>query len=229
MSALFKEKLENLHSSLMSAHNDTAGYTSPVLGSEREIVTKKLLSHILPPSYRIGSGAIIDQKGRKTGHIDAVIEQPYSLSFPIASDANRLYVAAAVGATFEIKSNLYSQRDEALNKVKEIKNIHRYISVDKELVIYDELKIPTFIVSFKGHKTIKGIQDRFFSFDGSLVSPDGVFVIESEVFYGRSSAGSWYEAKGKAESMLAFISCVTESLRKSHEHKFDLFNYKDLL
>ncbi|MBF8999678.1 hypothetical protein [Vibrio nitrifigilis] len=59
--------------------------------------------------------------------------------------------------------------------------------------------------------------------------PDGVFVIESELFYGRSAAGNWYEGSGKSQSMLAFISCVTESLKVSNQQRFSLSNYFSLL
>ncbi|CAH6888970.1 conserved hypothetical protein [Vibrio chagasii] len=228
MSNLFKEKLENLHSALMSAHKDTIGYTSPVLGAEREIVNKQLLSHILPPSYRVGSGAIIDEDNRNTGHVDAIIEQPFSLSFPVASEANRLYVAGAVGAAFEIKSDLYNQKKEALDKVKEIKKIQRHAVSGSEFVMNDTLRIPTFIVSFKGYSKMSSLTDHFIK-PTDFSYPDGVFIIESELFYGRSAAGNWYEGKGKSQSMLAFISCVTESLKVSNQQQFSLSNYSSLL
>lgn len=228
MSNLFKEKLENLHDTLMGAYNNTIGYTSPILGAEREIVTKQLLSHILPPSYRVGSGAIIDEGNRNTGHVDAIIEQPFSLSFPVASDANRLYVASAVGAAFEIKSDLCKQKDEALSKVREIKSIQRHVFNKDDFVFGDELFIPTFIVSFKGYKTLDSILDNLIKpRNGNY--PDGVFIIESELFYGRSAAGIWYEGIGKSQSMLAFISCVTESLKISNQQRFNLANYSKLL
>lgn len=228
MSNLFKEKLENLHDTLMGAYNNTIGFTSPILGAEREIVTKQLLSHILPPSYRVGSGAIIDEEKRNTGHVDAIIEQPFSLSFPVASDANRLYVASAVGAAFEIKSDLYTQKDDALSKVREIKSIQRHVVKKGDFVFGDALFIPTFIVSFKGHKTMDSIKDNFINPRDSNY-PDGVFIIESKLFYGRSAAGNWYEATGKSQSMLAFISCVTESLKISNQQQFNISKYSELL
>ncbi|EPJ2749093.1 DUF6602 domain-containing protein [Vibrio parahaemolyticus] len=221
---LFKDKLVNIHTNLMSVYNESKGYTSPILGAEREIVTKQLLTHILPPLYRVGSGAIVDEAGTQTGHIDAIIEQPFSLSFPIASDSNRLYVADAVGAAFEVKSDLNVQADDALTKVKEIKNIKRHEIQNGELYFDDTLRIPTFIIGFKGQKKQETIEKKFINPLDSTY-PNGVLILESEIFYGRGSDGKWYMAKGKAESILAFISCVVESLKVVHSKDFKLHRY----
>tara|TARA_A200000159_G_C7323391_1_gene339835 strand:+ start:1299 stop:1994 length:696 start_codon:yes stop_codon:yes gene_type:complete len=227
LSKLLKEKLKNLNATLLKTYSDTVGYTSPVLGAEREVVTKQLLNFILSPGYRVGSGAIIDEKGRETGHVDAIIEQPFSLSFPISSDTNRLYLAGAVGAAFEIKSDLYTQEKEALNKVEEIKALHRYSPDKDEIVEFGTLLIPTFIISFKGPKKIKTLEDNFLK--PSNQNPNGVFIIESGLFCGRASDGTWYKGKGEAESMLAFIACVNRSLEYIESESTDLRGYIDLL
>ncbi|MFQ2132915.1 DUF6602 domain-containing protein [Aeromonas hydrophila] len=225
---LFKDKLVNIHTNLINVYNESKGYTSPILGAEREIVTKQLLTHILPPLYRVGSGAIVDEEGNQTGHIDAIIEQPFSLSFPIASDSNRLYVADAVGAAFEIKSDLNTQADDALTKVKEIKKIKRHELKNGELYFDDTLLIPTFIIGFKGQKKKETIEEKFIKpLDNTY--PNGVLILDSEIFYGRGSDGNWYIATGKAESMLAFISCVVESLKVVHSKDFKLHRYESHL
>lgn len=228
MSKLFKEKLKNLNVTLVKTYNDTVGYTSPVLGAEREVVTKQLLNFILSPGYRVGSGVIVDEKGRETGHVDAIIEQPFSLSFPISSDTNRLYLAGAVGAAFEIKSNLFAQEEEALAKVEEIKALHRYAPVKGEIVEFGTLLIPTFIISFKGPKKIETLEKKFLKPLNNNY-PNGVFIIESGLFCGRSSDGMWYTGVGKAESMLAFITCVNRSLEYIESKSTNLRGYIQLL
>lgn len=225
---LFRRKLESIHSNLMESHRDSSGYSSPIIGAEREAVNKKLLSVILPPGYRVGSGSITDAEGRETGQIDAVIEQPFSLSFPVVSETNRLYLADTVGAAFEIKSNLDVQGQDALNKIREIRSLRQHHIADGMVIKYDRHMIPSFIIGFKGPKTIESLEKKFIDPLDAL-APNGVFVIESALFYGRAAGGDWFMAQGKAESVLGFLSCVIESMRFGAQTKPDVFRYASLL
>ncbi|MER0399082.1 DUF6602 domain-containing protein [Vibrio vulnificus] len=228
MNHLFKKKLENIHSNLMECYRDSQSYSSSITGAEREVVNKELLSLILPPGYRIGSGAIVDADSNETGQIDAVIEQPFSLSFPICSDTNRLYLADTVGAAFEIKSNLYNQKDDAINKIREIKKLKRFHVEGGEHVFFDKLEIPSFIIGFKGHNTTESLEDTFMPARTRHVA-NGVLNVESELFCGRSSDGNWRYGSGKAESILAFLSCVVNSLKHGVREHTDLDRYSVLL
>lgn len=118
MNQLLKNKLENIHFNLMAAYRDSALYAPSISGGEREVICKDLLSFVLPNGYRIGSGTIVDEFGNESGQVDAVIEQPFSISFPVMSDSNRLYLAASVCVAFEIKSDLNSQGKDAIKKIK---------------------------------------------------------------------------------------------------------------
>ncbi|MCF5745013.1 DUF6602 domain-containing protein [Pseudomonas tremae] len=228
MNRLFKRKLENIHSNLMEAHRDSQYYSSSIAGAEREAVKKKLLSLALPPGYRIGSGTIVDATGKETGQVDGVIEQPYSLSFPVATDSNRLYLADTIGAAFEIKSNLNSQGDEALAKIREIRRIQKHHVESDDITLYDLLFIPSFIVSFLGPKKKKTIVDNFINVRNSFF-PNGVLVLESEIFVGRSFEARWYSGEGKAECIHAFLSCLIETLRYGEQNELDLLRYSALL
>lgn len=224
---LFRRKLESIHSNLMESHRDSSGYSSPIIGAEREAVNKKLLSVILPPGYRVGSGSITDAEGRETGQIDAVIEQPFSLSFPVVSETNRLYLADTVGAAFEIKSNLDVQGKDALNKIREIRSLRQHDIQDGMVIKYDRHMIPSFIIGFKGPKTIDSLEKFIDPLDA--LAPNGVFVIESALFYGRAAGGDWFMAQGKVESVLGFLSCVIESMRFGAKTQPDMFRYASLL
>lgn len=226
--ALFKQKLENIHSNLMQRHTDSSYYSSPIIGAEREAVKKELLSFILPPGYRIGSGTIVDAYGAETGQIDAVIEQPFSLSFPIATDTNRLYLADTVGAAFEIKSNLNIQGAEALEKIREIKSLWRHKKKKEEIVLYDKLLIPAYIIAYTGPKKLTTIAKKYINVRDSNY-PNGVLIIDNELFYGRGAGGDWFEVKGKADSMMAFLACVVQSLQFTAQQKIDLLKYSKLL
>jgi len=213
----------------MERHRDSQYYPAPVTGAEREAVKKDLLSLVLPPNYRIGSGTIVDASNRETGQIDAVIEQPFSLSFPIATDTNRLYLADTVGAAFEIKSNLSSQGTDALQKIREIRRLTRRATEKGEIVRHDALRIPCFIIGYTGQSDINAVDGKFMN-PRDVLAPNGVLVLESAVFSGRAAgSGDWYEAKGKAECILAFLSCLIRSLRSGAESETDLDRYIDLL
>ncbi|MEJ8678143.1 hypothetical protein P0C22_06130 [Plesiomonas shigelloides] len=228
MNHLFSRKLENIHSNLMEKHRDTQHYSSPIIGAEREAVSKELLSLVLPPNYRIGSGTIVDASGRETGQIDAVIEHPFSLSFPVATDSNRLYLADTVGAAFEIKSNLSVQGKDALNKIKEIRALTRHHVEKEQFVQFDLLQIPCFIIGFTGQTTIDAVEKNFIDPLDSYF-PNGVLILESEIFYGRTAEGKWHIAKGKAECIFAFLSCLIKSLRIGARSQIDLDRYVNLL
>lgn len=74
-------------------------------GTEREMFVSFLLSQLLPPQYRIGSGMIYDAKGYHSTQLDVVIELPFTPSFSFLSDNPRMYPADTIGAVIEIKSN----------------------------------------------------------------------------------------------------------------------------
>lgn len=212
----------------MEAHRDSIGYAPSISGAEREIIQKKLLSLILPLGYRIGTGTIMDSHGNDSGQVDAVIEQPFSISFPISSENNRLYIASTVCAAFEIKSNLTTQRTDALDKVRKIKSLHRIEVKKGEVYSYDDVNIPTFLIGYKGPKTEKKLENLFVQ-PRDRFYPNGILVIESERFYGRSAGGGWRIAQGKAPSILAFLACVLDSIRYAGSHKTIVDSYVPLL
>ena len=227
MSDLLRTKLRRIQSNLMAGHDDSAGFASAISGAERETVYSSLLSSVLPQGHRASSGAIIDYSGLETGQIDLVVEGPRSISFPVASERNRLFIAATVVAAFEIKSDLKAQKIEALSKVKEIRKLKRYSIKEDDFVIFDRLQIPTFIVGYKGPSDISILERNFFS--RNKFGPNGVLSIDTSLFIGRSPGGDWQYAQGPEAAIFAFLSCLVESLEYySHPPNY-LSEYIDLL
>lgn len=236
--SLFKAKLKNIHEVLMQAYKNTAGFTSPVQGDEREVVIRELLKLVLPVSYRLGKGAIIDSLGNETGQVDAVFEKPFSLSFPISSETNRLYLADSVAAAFEIKSNLYAQVDEAVKKTSEIKRLRRQATAGP-FVMFDEIYVPTFVVGFTGYKTVESLYDKFIPNARAADHINAILVLETGVFLGRAPtrfvngktiAGGWYEREDDPEgAILMFLDCLSNTLRHMVNKEDDLLKYADLL
>lgn len=212
---------------MLECHRDSQKYSSSIIGDEREIFQKNLLSKILPSNYRFGSGTITDSKGRETGQIDTVIELPFSLSFPISTGNNRLYLADSVGAAFEIKSDLFKQWDEAIRKIKEIQELNRYTINENDFALLDDLKIPAFIIAYKGFKNLDTIYKRLQNVE-SRYWPNGILIIESGIFLGLKN-NSHYECVGNSTSILGFVSHLYNYLNKYSKNIVDLNKYSELL
>ncbi|MCW5518818.1 hypothetical protein J1N09_03145 [Aureitalea sp. L0-47] len=227
MNNLFKNKLENIHNNMLECHRDSQKYSSSIIGDEREIFQTNLLSKILPSNYRFGSGTITDSKGRETGQIDTVIELPFSLSFPVSTGNNRLYLADSVGAAFEIKSDLNKQWHEAIEKIKEIQELNRYTIGKDDFALLDDLKIPTFIIAYKGFKKLDTIYKKLEKVE-SRYWPNGILVIESGIFLGLKN-NSHYECTGNSTCILGFVSHLYGYLNRYSKNIVDLDNYSNLL
>lgn len=229
MRNLFSKKIENIHKNMMECHRDSERYSPTITGAEREIFNRELFQKILPTNYRIGAGCIVDSTGDETGQIDAVIELPFSLSFPISSGENRLYLADTIGAAFEIKSDLNKQWDEAIRKVNEIKKLDRIQIKSGDIALLDILKIPAFIIAFKGPKNLDTIYKKL----GNLQIkdwPDGILIIEHGVFYGRAAGcNTVYEAQDPSHAILSFISCLYKVLHKYSTNTVGVDNYHTLI
>lgn len=229
MKELFKKKIENIHSNLIECYRDSQSYSPTITGTEREIFHQNLLTKILPNNYRVGSGTITDHKGNETGQIDLIIELPFSLSFPVSSGDNRLYLADTVGAAFEIKSDLNNQWNNSVNKIREIFEISRTKTKDKnEVIMLHDVQIPSFIIGFKGFKTIDAIEKKLSEIP-SRYWPNGILIIESNIFYGIHGGNGSIISTGKGQCILGFISYLNEILQNYAKKTIDLNNYSDLL
>lgn len=229
MKELFSKKIKNIHKNLMECYEDTKHYSPTITGAEREIFNRELFQKILPNNYRVGAGTIVDSSGSETGQIDAVIELPFSLSFPISSGDNRLYLADTIGASFEIKSNLNTQWDEAITKIKEIKTLNRYKISKGEAASLDNLKIPAFIIAYTGQKKLDTIYKKLESVQVKDW-PDGILIIEDGIFYGRAAGcDSVYEAQNPSGAILAFTSCLYKVLKKYSSNIADIDSYREIL
>ena len=240
--SLFSSKLKNIHTVLMQAYTNTHGFTSPVQGDERETVIRELLRLVLPSSYRLGKGAIVDANGVQTGQVDAVFEKPFSLSFPVSSEQNRLYLADNVAAAFEIKSDLYAQSETAMKKVTEIKRLRRAPAPSGEsgFVMYDELYIPTFIIGFRGYSTLESIYKTFIPNARAADNVNAILNIESGTFVGRRparyehgeevSTSAWYESENDPQgALLMFFDCLSNTLRHRVHAEVDLLKFGTLI
>lgn len=230
MNELFSNKIQSIYDGLMNCYKETQKYSPTITGAEREIFNRELFQKILPISYRVGAGTIVDCNNHMTGQIDAVIELPFSLSFPVSSNENRLFLADTIGAAFEIKSDLNVQWGDAINKIKEIKALNRVDVTKEKYNLADELKIPSFIISFKGPKDIETIFNKIGNLS-SIDCPDGILIIEHGIFYGRAAGCDCvYEVNGDIKrAILTFISCLYKVLKRYSSNSAELDQYYRIL
>lgn len=224
MHDLLKTKLTHLRDSLVTAYRESNDYPAPVQGAEREIFLHNLLMRVIPPQFRIGAGVITDYKGDVSKQIDLVVELPLSLSFPVVG-ANRMYLADTVGAAMEIKSTLdVKQWRDCWDKLRSIRKLARkkLPKADDQIVYIPDYAVPSFIVSYRGPKTLKTIYKHINTKTDPL--PAGIYIIESDLFIGFVD-GQVYEATGAASAMLAFISALYTVLQNRQGHSVALFDY----
>jgi hypothetical protein len=86
-------------------------------GREREHFLELFLYQVFPPTFRFGSGDIMDRRRVRSGQLDFVVEYPFLPSFLLVGPGPRLYLAAGVAAVIEVKSDLQRQwgRSRALS------------------------------------------------------------------------------------------------------------------
>lgn len=219
---LFAKSIEGLHHDLINGYQRTKEFPSAVSGREREIFIEQLLSRILPPGFRFGSGVIIDSTGaNETGQIDLIIERPHSASLPVGISNQRLYAAETVAAAFEVKSNLSKQWGD----VEETWGRLEAMRVLGEPEFYKEDGgqyfghtfdhfVPMFMVGFSGYSSLDGLSKRLGMW-GKRPSFRGAFIVDSGVFIGRSGSHGRQTKNVEAEGprgLAAFISILLDTI-----------------
>lgn len=169
---------------LMGAHRAGGAVSSASRGNEREAFINGFLSEVLPPQFRFGSGDATDNKGRRSGQLDIVVEYPFLPSLPIvAGRSPRLYLAEGIVAVIEVKSNLVSQWDEVTQTAQQLKSIQRDFQYERGVSIGPRAtpSIPLFVVGYSGWKTFSKVKEHVDLNKGI----NGVLVIENGHFFGQ--------------------------------------------
>jgi hypothetical protein len=197
-------RLEGIQEILMAHHSAGRKFPSATKGNEREVLVREFLSKVLPPPFRFGSGAIIDNEGRSTGQLDIVVEFPILPSFPTPGAPERLYLADSVAFVIEVKSNISAQWQELEAKASQLAPLrrswkgHLHFGIDGEMKMQGPSKsrIPLVAVGFEGYATVDSLADRLKKTD-STNRPDSALVLKSGAYISRVS-GATVEAIGAA-------------------------------
>ena len=151
------------------------------------------MSEVLPTPFRFGTGDATDKNGEKSGQLDVVIEFPFGPSLPIVGGTNsRLYLAETVAAVIEVKSNISSQCDQAINTAKQLFCLER--SFGSSMVMGNYLpKIPLFVASYTGWNQLETVEQKITAtqeISGILVIDPGIF-LSSPAFGSIKATGPW--------------------------------------
>jgi len=93
------------------------------LGNVRETLIQGILNRILPSTYEIGSGEVIDSNGNRSKQIDIVVSRR---DFPslLMPSGHRVYLIESVLATIEVKTTLnHDSLDEALENCASVSDL----------------------------------------------------------------------------------------------------------
>lgn len=148
-------------------------------GQERQQFIDHFLAHALPPIYRFGSGDATDATGHRSGQLDVVIEHPFAPNLPIgAGQPTRLYLAEAVAAVIEVKSNLAGQWEEAKKTANAVAPLRRNFALSMSMGSMPSETLPIYVVGYTGWKTIETLRERM----AECPAIKGVLIIERGLF-----------------------------------------------
>jgi len=188
MNNFVQQRLQAYLHHLKLVHQSGSLLASASKGNERDAVIKCILSAVVGPTLRIGTGEITDLGGNQSGQLDIVIEYPHSISLPAPGlpDGPRQYMAEGVCAVIEVKSNLASQWNQVEKSYEKVAPLRRHFTGPRvEFRGGADVSVPYFVVGYRGWGDMDAICRRR---ETSGVS--GIFVIEEEEYCGKTYKGT---------------------------------------
>jgi len=196
---------------------------------ERRVAT--FLRSILPQRYGIGSGHIIDSKGRTSGQIDIVIYDALNgIHLPI-DERYSLFPCESVYAAIEIKSTLTASAGEqpdgtiyeCVEAATKVKSLYRRINGEPDMIQYI-----VFAYQSTWKDDLEQVMKWFHKFtdDTNKGLPDVVFVLESNFLlctYPTIDLGRYSHAFLRTP-LLALASQILQRLERGKVQTPDLWD-----
>ena len=184
MNQAIRERLEGIQRALTALHAGGSLMSSASKGTEREYFVRQFLAQVFPPTFRFGSGDIIDTGGSaSSGQVDVVIEFPYFPSLPLFGADPRIYLAEGVSVAIEVKSNLKDQWAEVCAKGEKIKELQRdYSGIVPMEHEGPASQVPVVAVGFTGWRNAKTLRDHVEKAPGV----DLALIIDKNLFAGET-------------------------------------------
>ena len=190
------KRLAGIQSILNGVHQTSSSLTTSSRGTERQSFIEDFLAKVLPPIYRFGTGDATDASGHRSGQLDVVVEYPMAPSLPSVGGGNpiRLYLAEAVAAVVEVKSNVAAQWSEAERTASQLSPLRRQFGSTMTMGGFPLTEhIPLFVVGYTGWSTMVRLE-RYLTQNptiaGILVIDNGLFASAAN-FGGIRASGPW--------------------------------------
>lgn len=187
------QRLAGIQSQLTAVYEASAKMSSAAKGHERQEFIDKFLAQVLSTPFRFGTGDATDKNGQKSGQLDVVIEFPFGPSLPIVGGTtSRLYLAETVAAVIEVKSDIASQWNEAVDTAQKLFPLQRSYGAAMRMGP-DLPKIPLFVASYTGWNQMQTVEKKLSctpEINGILIIDKGIFA-SSEQFGSIKANGAW--------------------------------------
>jgi hypothetical protein len=216
---LVLNRLKGIQSMLKAVHQSSSGLSTATTGAERAAFIDGFLSGVLPAPFRFGTGDATDTSGKHSGQLDVVVENPFCPSLPIVGEGKiRLYLAEAVAAVIEVKSNIKKQWLQVLETARKLEPLRRQLRGHAYVGHPPTEQIPFFAVGYEGWKQQGTLQAKLRA--GNI---DGILVIDPGVFASSSNFGDILST-GEA-ALWGFISCLHEATNSLKQNTPQLYDY----
>ncbi len=204
---LIIERFKAIRQILLNAHGGGRGHANAMIGSERESFINLILSNVVAPPFRVGTGEITDVNGNRSGQVDVVIEYTNTISVPLLQgNSARLYLAEGVCCVIEVKSNLDKQWASVAKKARTISRLERELHASYRGE-NPTSKIPVFAVGFKGGKNVEKWKNRLEEvscLSGILILDAGIYIDVNQE-YGGSGAASIFEFLRRTQTLTSSV------------------------
>lgn len=180
-------------------------------GTEREVFLKGTLNELYPERYIFSEGEIIDYQGNTSPQADIVV---YDDHMPILShDSADQFLSEGVLAHIEVKSDLSSQLENALNKSARVKELEKDIQTIMQVGQIPP-RVPSFVFAFDGSSktTFKKNVIDFYTSNNNH-PPDYICVLDQYIC-GYDNGELFFQDTGR-DSLLAFVTQLADFVFKN--------------
>lgn len=216
------DRLKGIHSMLKAVHQSSSGLSGATTGAERAAFIDGFLSGVFPTPFRFGTGDATDRSGKCSGQLDVVVENPFCPSLPILGGGPvRLYLAEAVAAVIEVKSNVEKQWPQVLETAAKLEPLRRQFRGHAYVGRPPTERIPFFVVGYQGWKKQDTTKSKLR--EGAI---DGILVIDEGLF---ASSSDFSDILASREAALwGFVSCLHEATNSLKQNTPQPYEYVTL-
>jgi hypothetical protein len=213
------ERLKGIQSMLKAVHQSSSGLSAATTGTERAAFIDGFLSEVLPAPFRFGTGDATDRSGKRSGQLDVVVESAFCPSLPIVGGGRvRLYLAEAIAAVIEVKSDIAKQWPEVLKTAAKLEPLRRQLNAYSYVERPPTERIPFFAVGYEGWKQLDTLKEKLG--EGTI---DGILVIDPGLF---ASSNDFGDILSSGEAALwAFVSCLHEATNSLKQNTPQPYEY----